>query len=211
MERSDLIDMVAAIMDEINPLSEGSTAVDTQIDAQLDDAAVSLMEMLPTSIARPAAANPLPTSHSHIEDFCIQVNCPADFVRLHRLKLKDWIRSVTVLYPDGDKLMLIQDYKHVRSTFRRPSASLHNLGGVDVLTCYPPPLAESLADPPADAVEEFIYVQRPENAESVDGSLAGLLAWNAAAIVYSITGQGPYAELCRNRLAALIEQRVKHL
>ncbi len=211
MTRAGLIDLVAAVMDEINPLSEGETILNPQIDAQLDQAAISLVQMLPPSIACPVNANPLPLSQNHKEDFSIDVVCPPDFVRLHRLKLKDWIRSVTILYPDGDRLLLLQDYVHVRSTFRRPTASLYHVDGLDILTCYPPPKEDSLSDPPEDAVEEFVYVQRPDNAQSIDNRLADLLAWNAAAIVYSIAGQTDHAELCRNRLAAMIETQVKHL
>ncbi len=211
MTRDQLIEKVAAIMDEVNPLEQGETILTPQIDKQLDQAAVSLMEMLPVSIAMPVSPAQMPSSRNFVENFSIEVVCPPDFVRLHRLKLKDWIRSVTVLFPDGDRLFLLQDYEHVKSTFRRPAGSLRHEDGDDVITCYPPPEASSLNQDENDAVDEFVYVKKPSDATDVHDSLVDFLCWNCAAIVYAISGQGEEAELCRNRLAAMIETRVKHL
>ena len=202
MTRSELIEKVATVLDEINPLEQGETIANQQIDKQLDGAADSLVRMLPSSIAFPETGTP--TVRNFIADFSVELECPADFVRLHRLKLKDWIRSISSLSPDGDQLLLKQDYKYVKSTFRRPMASIHNEDGTDIITCYPPP------EESGDEVVEFLYVKKPSNAQSINTELMDMLAWHCAGIVYSVSGQSEHAELCRNRLAAMIETRIKH-
>jgi hypothetical protein len=202
MTREAIISAVKAKIDEVHPLQAGATIADPQIDLQLDNAAVTLVEMLPSVLAYPATATP--SVDNFIQGQSIDVVCPADFVRLHRIKLDYWNAPVTELIPDTGRLAEVQMYKYLASTVNRPAAGLYSKGVQTVIRCYPPP------DEGGECVEEFIYVQRPSVAEDLNDGLIDLLAWQAAAIIYAIHGQGDSSALCETRLKALIDAKLKY-
>ncbi len=217
MTRSQIIQVVRARLDEINPLDQGTTILDPQIDAQLDSAAVSLMELLPSIMAYPATASP--TLVNHVPGISIDIECPTDFLRLHRLRLghvtdslKQWTRSVTDLLPAGHPKVDTQQYKHVKATLHKPFGVLKR-GATDIITCYPD-CGGSIDD---HSVAEFMYVKRPVDpitnqpkAEVLNDNLIDMLAWKAAEVIHSIHGQGNFAEMCRNNLMATIEGKLKY-
>ena len=202
MTRDQIIAIVRAKMDEINPLDQGNTIKDPQIDAQLDFATINLMETLPSILAYPVEETV--DAENLIEDLSIDVVCPSDFLRLHKLKLFSWNRSIYSLLPADHPRIDLQIYKHLKATVNRPVGVISRSADGDIITCYPPP------DDTLYVVEEFLYVRRPENAQSLNEQLIDLLAWNAACIVYSIHGEGNFSKLCLDRLAQMIEAKLKY-
>lgn len=203
MTRDQIIAIVRAKMDEINPLDEGTTIKDPQIDAQLDYAAINLIEVLPSVLAFPVDAGAV-DAENLIDDLSIDIVCPSDFVRLHKLKLMHWTRSISSLLPADHPRIDLQIYKHLKATANRPVGVLSRSPDGDIITCYPPP------DYTLYVVEEFIYVKRPASAESLNNQLIDMLAWNTASIVYAIHGQPEFSKLCQERLAHMIETKLKY-
>ncbi len=216
MTRADIIELVQAKLDEVHPLQAGATIADPQIDKQIDGAAVSLVEMLPSVLAYPVSASEMPALVNFIPDMSVDIVCPADFIRLHRLRFMHWLRPLMSLTPDGTKLLYQQDYEYLKSTTRRPSAALYNKDGVDYITCYPAPAPADdqgcLTEypDPAEGLAEFVYVQRPAAAEDLADALMEMLAWKAAEVIYQIHGQQDASTLCRERLMAMIEAKLKY-
>ncbi len=202
MTRQEIISAVKAKIDEIHPLQAGATIADPQIEMQLDNAAVALIEALPSVMAYPVQATP--SVENYIEGQSIDVICPADFVRLHRIKLDHWAVPVTELVPDTGRLAQVQMYEYLASTVTRPAAGLYSKGLQTIIRCYPAP------DTDGECVQEFIYVQRPAVAQDLNDSLIDMLSWQAAAIIYAIHGQGDSAELCQARLNAQIDAKLKY-
>lgn len=212
MTRTQIIDLVIAKMDEVHPFAQGETIHDVQIGKQLDNAAVSLIEMLPSVLAHPVSAEGPFTISNHKSGARLDIECPGDFVRLHRVTLSDWERPVIELMPDGIKLLYEQDYEMIRATIRRPKAALYTKDSTDYITCYPAPVIEPPEEPPAvpEYVTEFVYVQRPTAAESLDDSLIDMLAWKAAGLIYTISRQSELANTCYTMLNQMIETKLKY-
>ncbi len=208
MDRADIIEAVRAKLDEINPLDEGTTIMDPQIDAQLDAAAVDLVETLPSVLAYPIEAEYMPEPENLIQDLSVDIPCPSDFVRLHKLRLEHWTRSIYELLPPDDPKILLQDYVHMRATMRRPFGVLTRGDGVDIITCYPPPEGEDNLI--YVEVSEFMYVPLPSAAEELNDGLIDMLAWNAAGIIYGIHGEPALAEAARGKLAEMIQKKIKY-
>ncbi len=203
MTRNEIIAAVRARMDEINPLQEGTTIADPQIEAQLDYAAVNLMEMLPSVLAYPVDAGA--TDHeNYIEDYSIDIICPADFLRLHKLKLTDWNRSISDLLPANHPKIDLQIYKHVKATVNKPIGVLSRNATRDIITCFPAP------DDELYVVEQFLYVKKPDNAESLQDDLIDLLTWVCASMIYSIHGQPSFANLAKEKLMQGMEGKLKY-
>lgn len=206
MTRANIINVVLAKMDEVHPFDQGETITDVQIGKQLDSSAVSLIEMLPSVLANPVSADPLPTVTNYSEGFSLDLTCPSDFVRIHRLKLTEWTRPVIELMPDGISLLYQQDYDYIKATIRRPAAALYRKDGTEYITCYPAPDAE----PTAGHVDEFVYVKKPTAAETLSDDLIDMLAWHCAAVIYTISRQGEYAQVCYARLNEIISSKLKY-
>ena len=206
MNREAIIEIVRAKMDEINPLDQGTTILDPQIDAQLDAAAVDLIETLPAVLAYPVEAGPVDPENL-VDDMSIDIPCPDDFIHLHKLKLSHWtIPIYHVTHPDDQKVLL-QNYKHLKATIRKPFGVLTSKGDNYVITCYPPPESNITYA----QVEEFMYVASPLAAEELNDNLIDMLAYNAAGIIYTVHGQPQLAELCRAKLAEMIQKKNKYL
>ena len=204
MTRQQIIDYVVAKMDEIHPTNQGETIQDKQVETQLDASAVSLMEALPSVLADPKTAVLTANDLSdHIEGFSVTLKCPDDYIRLHRLKLNDWIRPVTDLFPDGDRLLWQQDYDYIKSTKRRPAASIYHKDERYYITCYP-------AIGEAPAVEEFVYVKKPAAAEDIGDHLVELLAWKCAGHVFQVAGQFERTQACEQRLGEIVQAKLKY-
>lgn len=204
MTRNNIIEAVKAKLDEIHPLQAGGTLVDPQIDKQLDDAAISLIEMLPSALARPIEPLSFPGNVNYKAGVSIDVECPADFVRIHRLRLTHWNIPVTELQPDTGRLARSQLYKYLQGTENNPVAALYTIGAQEVIRCYPPPQED------VQCVEEFIYVRRPNVAEDLDDSLIDMLSWKAASVIYMIHGQADASSACMNRLTMLVDAKLKY-
>lgn len=211
MTRTQIIDLVRAKMDEIHPFAQGDTIVDPQIDAQLDSAAVKLMEGLPSVLAFPVSATVGDLSvTNHISEYSLDIECPDDFIRLHRLKLTGWTRPVIELIPDGSRLLYEQDYEMIRATVRRPKAALYNMGGVDYISCYPAPEIPDPVPPGTVYINEFVYVQKPDAAEDLNVALMDMLAWKVAGEIYAIARQKEDALMCYERLNLIISDKLKY-
>lgn len=206
MTRDQIKAVVRAKMDEVNPLDQGTTILDPQIEAQLDYAATNLLETLPSILALPVVASPLPEPANLIEDLSVDVPCPTDFLRLHKLKLDHWNRHISDLLPANHPRIDLQIYKHLKATINKPAGVLSHNGTVDIVTCYPP-TGETAG---ANDVSEFIYVKKPDNAEALDDSLIDMLAWHASGLIYSIHGQGEFAKLCFDALQRMITTKLKY-
>ena len=206
MTRSQIIALVQAKMDEVHPFAQGETITDVQIEKQLDVSAISLVEMLPSVLANPTSASPMPDTSNFKESFSIDIKCPADFIRLHRVKLDAWQRPVVELYPDGDKLFYQQDYDYIKATIRRPMAALYRKDGFEYITCYPAP-AEA---PESGHISEFVYVKSPTAAETLPDNMIEMLAWKCSANIYSITRQSDLAQVCDARLNEIIQSKLKY-
>ncbi len=203
MTRDQIIDAVRAKMDEINPLAAGTTILDPQIDAQLDNAAVALVDALPSILAHPEDAGAVDAKNL-IEDLSVDVVCPSDFVRLHKLKLTHWNRTVSDLLPANHPQVDLQIYRHLKATANRPVGVLSRDENGYIITCYPPP------DDLLYAVEELLYVKKPANAQALDDDLIDLLAWQAAGTIYTIHRQAELAGVCYQMLTAAIEAKMKY-
>jgi hypothetical protein len=213
--RSDIIELVRAKMDEVHPFDQGATITDVQIEKQLDGAAVSLVEMLPSVLANPVSAEDIEIDN-HVSGEKLDIVCPDDFVRIHRIKLSGWVRAVVELMPDGNRLLYEQDYDYLKATIRRPKAALYRKDGLDYITCFPAP---KITDPDEEEepepeepvyVEEFVYVQRPDVAEDLDESLFDMLAWKTAGVIYTISRQKDIAEQCYQKLNEIISNKLKY-
>jgi hypothetical protein len=205
MNRQQIINLVRAKMDEINPLDNGQTVVDPQIDAQLDNSAVSLLELLPSVLAHPVSDTTAPEVQNLIPNKSVDVVCPADFLRLHRLRLNFWDRALTTLLPAGHPVEYRQDYYFIRANPRRPVGILYNIEGRDTIVCYPAPTGLTLPD-----IHEFVYVKRPAYAQDLPDALIDMLGWHAAALIYSIHGQGEFASLANSKLTEMIQTKLKY-
>ena len=216
MTRNEIIELVKAKLDEVHPLQAGQTIVNPQIEQQIDGVAVSLVEFLPSVLAFPVSASDTPALLNYVPGMSIDVQCPADFVRLHRLRFAHWMRPVVGLSPDGTKLLYQQDYDYLKSTVRRPSAALYTKDNTDFITCYPGPRPaddpDCLTDypNPGDALVEFVYVQRPAAAEDLHDDLIEMLAWKVAADIYLIHGQADASTMCSQRLSSLVDAKLKY-
>ncbi len=207
MYRELIIEAVRAKMDEINPLDQGETIVDPQIEAQLDGAAIDLLEKLPSILCSPVVAEDV-EPENFIAEMSVDIPCPANFIRLHRLRLGNWVRGISDLLPQNDPQVLLQDYKHLKATIRRPIGVLSRNVDGDVITCYPPP---DVVYANEVEVAEFLYVDKPDDVEEMLSNKPDLLemfVWNCAAIVYVIHGQGANAEACNKKLVEMIEQKM---
>jgi hypothetical protein len=201
MTRDQIKAIVKARMDEINPLDQGTTILDPQIEANLDFAAVNLLEALPSILAHPVPGSPIPTNL--IPNYSVTIPCPSDFLRLHRLRLPNWNRSISELLSDNDPAVDLQFYKHLKATVNKPIGVLVRGAAQYNIICYPP-------DDIPGTVAEFLYVAKPANAQALNDDLVDLLAWNAAGIIYSIHGQGENANLCTQMLQGLIQAKMKY-
>jgi hypothetical protein len=210
MTRANIIELVQATMDEVHPFDQGETITDVQIDKQLELSAVLLMEMLPSVLANPTSATVgTLTVSNHTSGVSLDIKCPADFIRIHRIKLLDWVRPVIELMPDGIRLLYEQDYDYLRATIRRPKAALYRKDTFDYITCYPAPVIPE-TDPPASYISEFVYVQKPTAAETLPDDLIEMLAWKCASKIYSISRQADLAQVCDARLSEIVQSKLKY-
>jgi hypothetical protein len=192
MTRNEIIQMVKARMDEIDP-TEGVTILDPQIDAELDNCAVQLVEMLPPWLSNPKTG--VATVDTHNIDHNAIIQCPADFVKVHRMKLSHWTRPIFSARRYADDEIRQEDYEHIRATDRTPWALYIE---DTVLECYP-------GGRTLPTVEEFSYVKRPANAQALDDNMMDMLVWLVAAKVYAVHGEGQFSELASQKLKELIQ------
>ena len=201
MTRDQIKAIVKAKMDEINPLDQGTTILDPQIEANLDSSATSLLEALPSVLAHPISTSPMPINL--VAGLSVTVPCPMNFLRLHRLRLSHWRRSISDLLPNNAPEVDLQYYKHLKATINKPLGVLVRSTTAYNIICYPP-------ESTTGAVSEFLYVARPDNAESLHDDLIEMFSWHVAGTIYAIHGQGENANLCTQMLKGLIEARMKY-
>jgi hypothetical protein len=199
MTRDQIKTVVKGKMDELDPLGTGTTIEDSQIEAQLDHAAITLLESLPSVLAIPEEA--FVTAENLITDLSIDIPCPTDFLRLHKLKLTDHVRMITDLLPPNHPAIDLQVYKHVRASIYKPIGVLTKKTTGHVITVYPPP-TDTLY-----AIEEFLYVKRPTAAEDLDDTLIDMLAWTCASAIYTIAGS-PLAKTCQEALTQIVQAKM---
>ncbi len=199
MTRSAIKDIVRAKMDELHP-GEGETIQDAQIEAQLDASAVLLVEVLPSRLAYPVSASP--SLDNEVDGLSVDVVCPADFIKIHRLRLEGWTNHVTRLAEDTERIHQEQGYDMLRATVRRPVGVLSSGGAQYHITCYP------AKGDGTDSIEDFMYVKRPTAAETLNDNLIELLAWQTAASIYLIAGQVDMSGACTQKLTTLIQSKI---
>lgn len=199
MTRTEIIEAVKAKMDEVHPLDAGVTIVDPQIDKQLDQAAKSLLGMLPVSLCDPIKGGPGSTNFENYpfeidkKERYTEIKCPDNFYRLYMLRLKGWHKGITSLLPPNSYIR--------RTTSRTPYGIYYNAGGDQYIKCYPP----------SAEVEDFLFIAEPGAAETLDDGLLEFLAWHTASVVFSIAGQDKEAQSCSVRLMETIAARTPHV
>ena len=194
MTRDEITQTVKARMDEISP-TEGVTILDPQIEAELDNCANQLVEMLPSWLCNPETG--VPTITTHTADESVVIQCPLDFVKIHRMTLSNWTRPIFSARRYAETERRLENYEHIRATERTPWAMYIS---DTMLECYPGGRSQP-------TVTEFSYVVRPDNAEDLADNMIDMLAWLVAAKVYAVHGEGQLSELASAKLKELIESK----
>lgn len=190
MTRNEIIQKVQLCLDEINGLSEGQTIMDVQIEGQLDDSAVSLLQLLPSFLGDPVAPTVVPTVTDHI------IALPADFLKLGHVKLASWKRDIVTALPMGHPRVMYEDYDYLRANKNNPLVAIKNEAGTKKL--YVAPVEDG------DTVTLF-YVKRPTAAETLPDKLIDMLSWHTAERIFTSYGEQDKVTLAKTRLNELIQ------
>lgn len=194
--RLSIINVVKLKLDELLPEGEGvqfaletepnvTNPLDLFINGILDECTKQVMLMAPIHILTPLTASPTVTTittYPNGRKSC-SVELPADFLRLHTLKLSDWERAVNIPGSVSDSRYKRQGNQWMCGTISKPEAFLahRNVSGTvkRILEAYTTLVA-------VPAIGQFLYIAEtlPENLQD---NIVDALTWYAAGRILQIT------------------------
>lgn len=200
MTRAEIINKVLVKLDEAGYGSNDQTpitevaGITTQpvvyptIEAELDNCVRLLLELLPVRLLTVPTPVQIESTNDPSEDFAY-IDCPTDYVKLVRVKMNDWKRSVNTVIHEGSTEHDAQVYKWLQGTLLRPTAvEVKTATGYGLqlrpLTLYVKKYPVTL---------QYIKLVAVTALESYQ---VDLLAWLVAARVLTIAGESDLAKGC---------------
>lgn len=148
------------------------------IDAQLPEAANEVLLAVPIHKLIPKVDNPNVTAN---EDGTGVITLADDFLRLHTLKMKEWIRPVHLAITPQHPLYAQQFVKYTRGNQHKPVVVYHGESSTSRELSYYSVSTDH-------TVDSMLYVAKFSETENYNDSVAELIALNCAKKVLEVFG-----------------------
>lgn len=124
MTRENIIKQILLRIDEISPFAATDIIDNDLIDGLLNESAEDVLMKLPLHLLPTST----PSTVNQISDqISTKIQLPIDFLRLIKLKLSGWNKSINELFPEEHpKFQLQYTNKYLRGTINRPIAFIVN-------------------------------------------------------------------------------------
>lgn len=199
MSNEEIINLVMNRMDDVSPAMQNSVLVNEAhplIPSHLDYAAQRLLEMLPVNQQQVFAPTGRLTAPQVGADH-ILVSCPADFLKLARVKLSTWSRPVVRVINENHPGATMQSYRYMGGTTLRPTAVLVQVAS-DRFALELRPVSG------AAHLDTFLYVKR-RKANELEDDLIDPLVWLIAARVFESIKETASAKACYDQLTNYVQ------
>lgn len=195
MLRATIILKVYARMDEVLQTDSIDVVPSKLVEHHLDDAALRLLEMLPANQQQVfSALDTLP--EPIIETDHLYQPCPLDMVKIARVRLPGWLRTVNhTIYEDNPNAQA-QVFRYMKGTALRPVAVM--------LQEDQNQFALQLRPRTGDKPDIFLYVKK-RLPEQLEDALIDPLCYMTAARCFEAVENTVAAKICYEWLAKYIE------
>jgi hypothetical protein len=202
MTNEQIISLVLTYMDDVSPAANSETLINTVhpiIPQHLDYAAERLLEMLPVSLQQVFPPTGRLTQPQVMSDH-VYLECPADFIKLARVKLPSWARPVTRVINENSPGAIAQSYRYMGGSALRPTAVLVQASG-NKFALELRPVGSG------QGPDMFLYVKR-RKAREIEDNLIDPLVWLIAARVFDTIKDTGSAKVCYEQLTNFIQAAV---
>ena len=195
MIRATIITKVYARMDEVLQTDSIDVVPSHLVEHHLDDAALRLLEMLPANQQQVfSALDTLP--HPIVESDHLYQPCPLDMVKIARVRLPGWSRTVNNTIYEGNPNAQAQVFRYMKGTALRPVVVMvQEDQNQFALQMYPRT---------GDKPDVFLYVKK-RLPEQLEDALIDSLCYITAARCFEAVENMTAAKICYEWLAKYIE------
>lgn len=123
------------------------------------------------------------------------INLPSDFLRLHTLKMSDWVRPIHKLFDMSSPEYKAQLYEWTRGTRTKPIGVIES-GGISYF---------SVEASDTHSVERFLYIPVFSNEIDYDLGVAELIALQCARKIYEIFSNNEQVTMLTNEINSVME------
>lgn len=181
MTTTGIIAKVRAIMNEVGDedslhlLSDDTVKLTEYIESVIPDAINLIIPIAPLGCVRTTVS-----SQGSIGGLCKSLALPLDFLRFASIKLKEWKRSVSVVFPFNSEEYKIQHNETTTAGVNKPCCVFAYNQIDPVIECFPP------------GILEYFHYVKSASAESDSGlgivkeELLGSVCYMCAYLIYNI-------------------------